>query len=149
MKRKSLLLSGFSLTEVLIAVIIIAMIGTFGIQTYVRAYEKSRAYGAVAMLRMIRAAQRVYFLDHGTYTFLTPPCISSLMTEGYMQCPNENPAMGYDYSVTLFTPTNYTATAQRNAGWYDTHTITLTINYNPPEIVTWVGTPGSLDEWTP
>ena len=65
--------SGFTLNELLVAVIIVALVVTFATETYVRTYEKSKGFNAVAILRMIRAAERIYYMDWNNYVRLTCP----------------------------------------------------------------------------
>ena len=145
--------SGFTLNEILIAVVIISILGSLAMVTYVRVYEKGRGYSAVTILRMIRAAERVYYLDHNEYTpldFVSFPdgCISSLVTEGYLQCPNAAPAeeraFGYLIVHPALPPERFQAGAIRLSGRFRFRTITLEVlRCDPcpgPEVPTWGGT---------
>ena len=107
---------GFTLVELLIVVVVIALMGTFATETYVRAYEKNRGYNAVAMVRLLRAAEGIYFMDWNTHTDLVYPCASNLVSGGYMQCPNQGDPIdrGFSYSVTVTAPDTFTAQATRN-----------------------------------
>lgn len=134
---------GFTLNEILIAVVIISTLATLAMVTYVRVYEKGRGYSASAVLRLIRAAERIYYLDQNTYTDLTFPCTSPLIADGYLQCPNLGAVddRAFNYTVTSFPgpPPGYDAVAERQAGRYDLDTITLNVTCCP-ETPTWAGT---------
>lgn len=131
---------GFTLNELLIAAMIISMLGTFAVVTYVRVYEKSRGYHAFAVLRLIRAAERLYYLDWNEYIPLPLDCDSDLVREGYLQCPNLGTPQdrAFDYDVTTVTGSQYVASAQRIAGRYSGREITLNVTCCP-EVPTWGG----------
>ena len=152
LSEKPHFLSGMTLNEIMVTVVIISILGTLGIMTYVRVYEKNRGQQAVAILRLMRTAERVYYLDWNIYTDLTAPCTSFLITKGYLQCPNLGNAVdrGFDYTLTTGGGGNtYTATATRKGtGSNATKTITLGVTCSPcPETPTWGGTGPS--EWKP
>lgn len=140
-----------TLNEIMIAVAIISILGTLGVVTYVRVYEKSRGHQAVAILRLIRAAERVYHLDWNAYTDLPAGgCGSPLVTEGYLQCPNAAAAQerGFDYSVTSG-GNSYTADATRlGTGRHAGDGIQLTVSCCP-ETAGWSAIGSWPSEWLP
>ena len=150
-----------TLVEIMITLVIISILGTFAATTYVRAYEKNRGYQAVTALRVMRAAEKLYYLDWNSYTCMgyTAPssctsagCPSSpLITGGYFQCPNAAPARerGFNYGV-VPGGNSYVASATREGvGRYVGRIISITVTYlaGSPETITWGGTWPA--EWIP
>lgn len=148
-------LSGMTLTEVLIALVIISILGTFAATTYVKSYEKNLGYRAVTTLRMIRAAERIYYMDWNRYSPSLNPGVCGahpLFVAGYMQCPNAGNAKerGFDYQITVVGPgTSYIARARRNSltSRYTTNLISLSVSCCPSETATWGGNWPA--EWRP
>lgn len=135
-----------TLAEILITVVIVSLLGTFAMVTYVRVYEKSRGYQAVTILRMIRTAERLYYLDWNEYEDLPTNCSSDLVQEGYLQCPNLGSAQdrAFDYEVTRGGGADYTASAVRLSGRFQGDDITLSVSCCP-ETPAW----GGSWEWRP
>jgi len=117
-----------TLTEILIAVMIVSILGTFATVTYVRTYEKARGATAIAMVRIMHAAERLYYEEWNRYTPLaysapsgcgTPT--SNLVTAGYLRCPNEGDPQtrAFNYTASLFGPTSVVLRATRNGGRYN------------------------------
>ena len=136
-------LLGVTLAELMIAMVIISILGTYAMVTYVRVYEKNRGVQAYTVLRMIRTAERLYYLDWNVYIALPVSCASNLVTERYLQCPNSAAIKerGFNYVVTSAAPTNYVATATRepaSTSRYHGNTILLTVSCCP-ESPTWGG----------
>lgn len=128
----------FTLMELMVAVMIVAILSTMAAVTYVRVYEKAKGDQAIATLRMIRAAERVYWTDWNAYADLPfGTCASFLITQGYLQCPN-TPGSPFDYEIAVLGAT-HGATAVRRAGRYGGKTIILTVTCCP-EAPTWTGT---------
>lgn len=63
MKRK-----GFTLMEVIFVIIIVAVLSTFAVQTYIKVIERATMSDAVNMLSAGAAAQERYFLQRNAYT---------------------------------------------------------------------------------
>lgn len=117
-----------TLMELLVSVMILALVGSFAALTYVTAYEKVRGQNAVAMVRMLHAAERVYRMDWNNPTSLAYPCTSNLITERYIECPNQgnNDLRAFDYNVSILGGGSFGVTATRNRGRYSGRTIILT-----------------------
>lgn len=147
--------SGFTLNELLVVVIIIALLSTFATETYVRTYEKSKGMNAIAIIRMIRAAERMYYMDWNRYAPLTyidagcGPTTSGLVVGGYIQCPNlgtpQDRAFNYTVSAPIFLPLRFIVVARRTGtgryGGILGRTIIFVQNDAPPPPSTgWSGT---------
>ena len=59
--------AGFSLAELTIAVVVIALLATFAVPRYMQMVEKSKASEAFAYLAEIGSAQARYNAQHGEY----------------------------------------------------------------------------------
>lgn len=117
-KRKRRILTlhcrpAFSLIEVLIVVIILAILAGFAIPGYQGARQRALDDEAEAMLRLIRAAERAYELERGAYTACgsTAVCNTSLN----LDLPVSNAHWGYSVTVAggIFTG----QAAHGGAGW--------------------------------
>ena len=131
---------GYTLVEMMIVLVVMGVMISFGIPQFSRALEQSRANVAGANLRAIWTAERIYWLEYRTYAPSLPwlasntPPSQSTCNPGYplldpsivpgSSCPPD-PYYSY-YSVTPADPATFTATAQRaaNASWSVTITIT-------------------------
>lgn len=58
---------GFTLLEVIITIIIIGIVSTFGIAQYIVSWEKALDKEAIANLRLILAAERIYRMETPPY----------------------------------------------------------------------------------
>jgi prepilin-type N-terminal cleavage/methylation domain-containing protein len=116
---------GFTLTEVMIVLIIVSIIATMCVPTFQRAVEQSRADIAAANLRAIWAAERVYWLEYRAYTSGSG---ATSQLQQLQQLGLLDPAVassnsgGYSYDVDG-SGTAFTATATRDG-------VTMTIDAN-------------------
>ena len=99
---------GFTLTELLIVVVIIALLAALALPMLVKTLEKAKVGEAASNLNLIRTGQKIYFLEYGQFS----PDIASLNVED----PN-NPTSRY-FSYTAADggddlTTDFTATATR------------------------------------
>ena len=112
--------AGFTLTELLIVVVIIGILATLALPMLVKTMEKAKLGEAASNLNLIRTGEKIYFLEYNQY-WLT---VSQLNIED----PNTMKADGvtpvdnryFDYAVTSITvsPYNFTARAMRRNGPY-------------------------------
>ncbi len=59
--------AGFTLIEILVVVLIIAVLTAVALPQYQKAVEKSRAAQGIATLKVLYEAGKVYYLEHGVY----------------------------------------------------------------------------------
>jgi len=58
---------GFTLTELLIVVIIIGILATLALPMFVKTMEKAKVGEAISNLNLIRTGEKIYFLEYGTF----------------------------------------------------------------------------------
>ena len=59
---------GFTLIELLVVVLIIGILAGIALPQYKKAVEKSRATQAIALLRSVYEAEKIYYMANGSYT---------------------------------------------------------------------------------
>ena len=118
-----------TLNELMIVVLIVSVTAALAIPTYVKAVERARGDEALGMLRLLRAAEKVYYFDNNDfYTDLTVAAPGPLVTAGYIQNPNGDPGRAFDYDVAennAANPSSFAATATRRSGCNVNETVTL------------------------
>ena len=111
MKKNNILFrrfkAGFTLTEILVVVIIIGILATLALPMLVKTLEKAKVGEAISNLNLIRTGQKIYFLEYGQFS----PDIDSLNIE------NPNLAASryfyYDLDGTVPVETDFKAQATR------------------------------------
>jgi prepilin-type N-terminal cleavage/methylation domain-containing protein len=123
---------GFTLTELMVVMVIIGVMAAMSVPSYQRAIEQSRADIAGANLRAIWAAERLYWLENNSYT----SDIATLQNMGVLDrsIPTDSSKTigGYGYAISIQPEapdpaTSFTATATRigNTGaTYGSYSIT-------------------------
>lgn len=96
--------SGFTLTEILIVVIIIGILATLALPMLVKTLEKAKLGEAASNLNLIRTGEKIYFLEWSTFT----SDLDSLNIEN----PNTG-AKYFDYSIDSADPSDFSAKADR------------------------------------
>ena len=99
---------GYTLVEMMVVLVVMSVMISFGIPQFSRTLEQSRADVAGANLRAIWTAERIYWLDNRTYTSSLPVLVSLNLLD---------PAIPTDTSYTYLVPAadtaTFTATATR------------------------------------
>jgi len=105
--RKRIFGTGFTLTELLIVVIIIAVIATLSLPMLLKTIEKAKVGEAISNLNLIRTGQKIYFLEKGWFT--------DTMGDLNIENPNDQASRYFDYTILpLADPSdNFTANAER------------------------------------
>jgi len=97
---------GFTLTEILIVVVIIAVLATLALPMLVKTIEKAKIGEVISNLNLIRTGQKIYFLEEGNFA----GDIVSLNIED----PNTPSSRYFDYLITTgYNATDFTATGTR------------------------------------
>lgn len=108
MKKNNILFKrlrvGFTLTEILVVVIIIGIVSTLALPMLVKTLEKAKLGEAASNLNLIRTGEKIYFLEYSTFS----PTISDLNIE--------DPSTGakyFDYSIVSADSDGFSAKADR------------------------------------
>jgi prepilin-type N-terminal cleavage/methylation domain-containing protein len=112
---------GYSLVEMIVAVIVAGVLLSIGVPRFQRSLEQSRADVAGANLRAIWSAQRLYWLQNRTYATDLSTLVSANLIDPSL--PGANTPFGY--SIADASDTWFTATAARNgsSSWSGSFTI--------------------------
>ena len=116
---------GYTLVEMMIVLVVMGVMISFGIPKFSIALEQSRANVAGANLRAIWTAERIYWLDNRTYN----TSLSVLVSQDLLD-PSITSDPYYTYNVTDADTATFTATATpaANSSWSGTLTITQGVN---------------------
>ena len=92
---------GFTLIELLVVVLIIGTLSAVALPQYTKAVEKSRLAEILVVSRAIENAEKVYFMEHGEYSYNFEDLVISLPAGGNKTADNS-----YEYpdkaSYTLY-----------------------------------------------
>lgn len=116
---------GFTLMELVLVSIIIAILISIAVPTYISTLERTRGKEAFATLQSMYAAERTYSAERRIY--LGPLNAGSTnWTAVGMDDPNSNNRRAFDYNLqTGGGGTTYNATARRRSGPYSGSYITI------------------------
>ena len=133
-----------SLNELIMVVLVVSVIAALSIPIFQKTAEKVRGDDAMAMLRLLRAAEKVYYFDWGQlYVNLTVATSGPLVTEGYIQNPNGDSGRAFNYTVVSVVgpPPTFVGTATRRSG----------CNASPPVEFITIDQNGTVStaNWTP
>ena len=114
---------GYTLVEMMVVLVVMSVMISFGIPQFSRALEQSRADVAGANLRAIWSAERIYWLDNRNYT----SSLSALVNLNLLDptIPSDT-FYSYQVQVPATDGTPFSASAQRigNSSWSGTLSIT-------------------------
>ncbi len=106
----------FTLTELLIVVIIIGVLATLALPMLVKTIEKAKVGEAISNLNLVRTGQKIYFLETGEF--------SDNLTRLNVEDPNDASSRYFDYTVESADGSDFTARAARRENApspYDTY----------------------------
>ena len=109
--------SGFTLTEVMITVGILAILAAMAVPMYQKTMERSYWRGSQDMLQTVYAGEQVFWTANDTYT--NPAACAPVWRCIYMDNPNTGSNMPVAFSVTSpggAWKTKFTSTASRGDG---------------------------------
>ena len=89
--KKTIFKTGFTLTEILVVVLIMGILASLALPMMLKTVEKAKTAEVVANLNLIRAAEKSYFLENSSYT----DDIDALSIES----PNAEASRYFDYSI--------------------------------------------------
>lgn len=119
-KRRNIL-DGFTLVELLVVIVVIAILISLAVPTYIRTTEKVRAGEAITNLELIYTGERVYRLQIGVYS---PDLADADDINTALNIFIEPKDWSYDVDGSL--STTFTATATRGgSGAYSTDQIII------------------------
>jgi len=112
---------GYSLIEMLVALIVTGVLMSIGIPRFQQSLEQSRTDVAGANLRAIWAAQRLYWLENRTYA----PDLNTLLSANLIDPSLPTATAPYSYTIASASDSWFTATATRAgaANWSGLFTI--------------------------
>ena len=103
----------FTLMELMLVVIIIAILASIAIPSYIKTMERAKAREAMATLESMRAAELAYSSERRQFVNLSTS--DTDWNAIGMENPNNNAQRSWDYSLTSSGNT-FTATASRRDG---------------------------------
>jgi len=110
---------GFTLIEIMIAVIILGLLVSLAMPIYNKIIEKTKAGEAVNNLRLIQVEEKRFFSRRGYFAYDETPGdrkgIELLNKELSLENPNKNPHRYFDYSVYQYSenPPDFEVKAKR------------------------------------
>jgi len=103
--RKKVFGSGFTLTELLIVVIIIAVLATLSLPMLLKSIEKAKVGEAISNLNLIRTGQKIYFLETAEF--------SNTLNRLNIENPNDQGSRYFYYTMPSADASDFTAKATR------------------------------------
>jgi len=116
---------GLTLVELLIVVVIIGILATIAVPGYDKSIRHARGREAQSTLRLIYNAEKMYHIDHETYSNGGTPDqdFEEDALGQYMENPNLTNSF-YEFSVTAAAANTFTARATPQEAGLDTFEIT-------------------------
>jgi prepilin-type N-terminal cleavage/methylation domain-containing protein len=87
---------GFTLIELIVVVIIVGILATIAIPSFRNAQERAMDKDAIASVKLIQAAERIYRMENGFY-YISPGSVdnSGLNTNLKLSLPSSSPKWNY------------------------------------------------------
>ena len=107
---------GFTLTELLVVVIIVAILAVMALPVLVKTLEKAKIGEVTSNLNLIRTGQKIYFLEYGFFAGTGPP--ENPIDELNIENPNSTTNRYFDYEITTAAGAtgDFTGQATRGGG---------------------------------
>lgn len=105
---------GFTLIELVIVSIVIVILVSIAVPTYMQTVERARGREAIATLQSMYAAERAYQAERRDYISLAAVDANWLVLG--IDNPNNNPAQSFSYVLNRTSTAAYSATAIRRSG---------------------------------
>jgi prepilin-type N-terminal cleavage/methylation domain-containing protein len=109
---------GFTLVELLVVIVIIALLASIAIPTYIKTVEGVRDKAAISSLQLIRAGEKIYQLEVGFYypfsgTIDSIANINDNLNLDLDPDYDDDPTRLWDYYIDWYSATDFEAKAQR------------------------------------
>jgi len=118
---------GFTLIELIMVVIVIGILVSIAVPTYLDTVERTKSKEAIATLQSILAAERNYAAERRVFRPAAQADDSAWLSIG-MDNPNNNSERAFNYVINSSTDTDFIASATRNSGPYLNNYITIDHN---------------------
>lgn len=111
---------GFTLAELLITIVILAVLAAVALPDFTHATEKAKANQAIAYLRVIRTGEQMYFARNAVYWTSCANSANCTDAELRANIGAEASGSGYTFGIAAGAggnATTFTATANNNGLW--------------------------------
>ena len=109
--RKS---AGFTLIELVVVLIVIAVLVTIALPNYARSVERSQCTFAMNMLKNMRNASLVYYRENQTFTGMTLAGLETLAGASFYSSAGSHPH--WQFTISSTAPEDFTLRANRLKG---------------------------------
>jgi type IV pilus assembly protein PilE len=106
---------GFTLIELIVVVIVIAILASFAVPQYITSIERAKKAKAENALGIIAQAEKMYRAENDTYVNVADGSFDATLGS-YVELAEIDADTDWDYAVTGASTTAFTATATRNGG---------------------------------
>jgi type IV pilus assembly protein PilE len=115
---------GFTLIELIVVVIIIAILASFAVPQYITSIERAKKAKAENALGIIAQAEKMYRAENDTYVNFASGAADATLGS-YVELDEVDNDTDWNYAVTGATTTAFTATATRSGGSNNGETVTV------------------------
>ncbi len=113
MERQLILKNGFTLIEIVMVMVIVGALAAMAVPMFIRSVEEGKNQEAVAALRLIRTAERLYYLDYDVYVAAADT--NEVNTKLELDIESKNWKFWVEVNNTS-SPPQFTAYAERTLG---------------------------------
>ncbi len=106
-------LTGFTLIELTLVLVVIGVLVTLALPNYARSVERSRCAFALSTLKTMRSAASVYFRENQTFTGMTLAGLENLAGANFY---SDNSHPHWQFTITAANPNDFTLQALRLKG---------------------------------
>jgi type IV pilus assembly protein PilE len=115
---------GFTLIELIVVVIVIAILASFAVPQYITSIERAKKAKAENALGIIAQAEKMYRAENDTYVNFASGAADSTLGS-YVELDEVDNDTDWNYQVTGATTTAFLATATRSGGSNNGETVTV------------------------